>query len=160
MATETLIAPGEARSGRSVVIRSYDRYEDAQRAVDRLADDGFAVERLKVAGEDLSLVEQVTGRRTFQRAAAEGAVAGAIITGLLGVVFGLLNWFDPLISALALGLYGVVFGAAVGSIVGLIGFAMTSGERDFSSRRTLTAQRFDLLADDDIADDARMRLAA
>src|SRR3712207_7963078 len=40
--------------------------------------------------------------------------SGAFIAGFVGLVFGLLNWFDPLVSGLLLGLYGLVFGAAVG----------------------------------------------
>ena len=40
----------------------FDDYESAQRAVDRLSDDGFPVENLDIVGSGLRLVERVTGR--------------------------------------------------------------------------------------------------
>jgi hypothetical protein len=141
-------------------VASYDTYAEADRAVDRLADERFPVHRVQVVGRGLTLVEDVTGRRSFDRAAAEGAVSGALIAGTLGLLFGLLNWVDPLISALLLGLYGVAFGAAVGALLGLGLYALTRGRRDFSSARSLTAGRYDVLADAEVAADARTRLAS
>ena len=72
----------------------------------------------------------------------------------------LVNWFDPLISGLLPALYGGVFGAAVGALVGLMVHALTGGRRDFSSARSLRAGRYDVLADAEVAEDARTRLAA
>jgi len=45
-------------------VARFDDYEDAQRAVDRLSDDGFPVANLDIIGTDLRLVERVTGRLT------------------------------------------------------------------------------------------------
>jgi hypothetical protein len=45
-------------------VARFDDYESAQRAVDRLSDDGFPVEKLDVVGSGLRLVERVTGRLT------------------------------------------------------------------------------------------------
>ena len=42
------------------VIASYENYQDAQRAVDRLADAGFPVERAAIVGRGLSYVEQAS----------------------------------------------------------------------------------------------------
>ena len=112
-----------------------------------------------MVGEGLSYVEDVTGRRGYRRAAAEGAATGALIAGFVGVLFGLLNWFDPLISALLLGIYGIVFGAAFGAILGLVAHWTTRGARDFSSVRSMRAQRYDVLAAADVADEARARIA-
>ncbi len=39
----------------------FDDYEAAQRAVDRLSDNGFPVEKLDIVGSDLRLIERVTG---------------------------------------------------------------------------------------------------
>jgi hypothetical protein len=141
-------------------VASFETYADAERAVDRLADERFPVEHVQVVGHGLTMVENITGRRTFDRAAAEGALSGAFIAGFIGLLFGLLNWFDPLISGALLALYGVVFGAAVGALVGLLTQALTSGARDFTSARSLKAGRYDVLADAEVAEDARTRLAA
>ena len=54
-------------------VARFDDYESAQRAVDRLSDDGFPVEKLDIVGSGLRLVERVTGRLTTSRAATAGA---------------------------------------------------------------------------------------
>ena len=53
----------------------FDDYESAQRAVDRLSDDGFPVENLDIVGSGLRLVERVTGRLTRARATGTGALS-------------------------------------------------------------------------------------
>lgn len=60
----------------------FTTYADAERAVDRLSDLGFPVERVAIIGHDLQIVEQVTGRLTYGGAALKGATSGAV----LGVV--------------------------------------------------------------------------
>jgi hypothetical protein len=162
MATETISSRRFERLGRTRLERigSYDTYAEAQKAVDRLSDQRFPVETLTIVGEGLSMVENVTGRRGYGRAAGEGAIGGAIIAGFVGLLFGLLSWFDPLISGLLLGLYGLAFGAVVGALIGLVMHWATRGERDFSSVQSIRAERFDVLAAADVADDARERLAA
>jgi hypothetical protein len=159
MTTSMLTSQPETDRRELTVVASFDDYAGAQRAVDRLADEGFPVARLRVVGEGLSFVEDVTGRRGYDRVAYEGAVTGALIAGVLGVLLGLLNWFEPLISALLLGIYGVVVGAALGSILGLIAHWTTRGARDFSSVRSMRARRYDVLAEAEVADEARARIA-
>jgi hypothetical protein len=67
-------------------VARFDDYETAQRAVDRLSDDGFPVEKLDVVGSDLQLVERVTGRLTTGRAASAGALSGLWAGLLFGYV--------------------------------------------------------------------------
>ena len=57
-------------------VARFDDYESAQRAVDRLSDDGFPVEKLDIVGSGLRLVERVTGRLTTWHAATAGALSG------------------------------------------------------------------------------------
>ena len=51
-----------------VQVGSYDSYEQAQAAVDYLADEKFAVENVTIIGTDLRMVEKVTGRLSRGRA--------------------------------------------------------------------------------------------
>jgi hypothetical protein len=62
-----------ARPTRRRAVAAYDNDSDAQRAVDRLSDRGFPVDRVAVVGHGLEYVEQVTGRFTTARAALVGA---------------------------------------------------------------------------------------
>jgi hypothetical protein len=50
----------------------------------------------------LQLVEQVIGRMDYGRAALDGAASGALPGALIGWVFGLLNWLDPVVGGLVL----------------------------------------------------------
>jgi hypothetical protein len=135
-------------------VGSYDDYEAAQAAVDHLSDAGFAVEHLDIIGSDLRLVERVTGRLTTGRAAVAGAASGAWFGLFIGLLLGLFTssgW-------LAIMLTGVLVGAAWGGIFGALGHAAWRGRRDFSSMRTLAAGRYDVVARDNTADQARQLL--
>ena len=137
-------------------IASFDSYAGAQNAVDSLSDDGFPVERLAIVGSDLRLVERVTGRLTYARAALDGLASGTFIGALFGLILGLFVVDDT--GALVLFLYGVVIGAVLGAAFGLVGYAFTAGARDFTSASGMEAGRYDVVADEEVADDARRRL--
>jgi len=135
-------------------VASYEDYESAQRAVDRLSDDGFPVEQLDIIGSDLRLVERVTGRLTKGRAAAAGAASGAWFGLLMGLLLGIFSsspWFGLLIV-------GALIGAAWGAAFGFLGHAATRGARDFASARTIVAMRYDLVARNGYVDAAKSGL--
>ncbi|MGC0397643.1 putative membrane protein [Streptomyces sp. SAI-126] len=140
-------------------IASYTTYQEAERAVDHLSDQGFPVERVAIIGQDVRLVEQVTGRMGLGGAALQGAASGALPGALIGWIFGLLNWLDPVVSGLLLALYGLVFGALVGALFGLLVHAAQRGRRDFASVSFMQPSRYDVVADDAVADEAVRLLA-
>lgn len=142
-----------ARSARRTVA-AYSDYADAERAVDRLADHGFPVERVAIIGQDLQTVEQVTGRLNYPTVAWRGAVSGALPGAMLGWIFGLFDWADPLVSALALALYGLVIGAVLGALIAVVLYALQRGRRDFASVTVMRPRRFELVVDDEVADQA------
>jgi len=135
-------------------VASFPRYEDAQRAVDFLADRRFPVERVAIVAEGLRLVEQVTGRLSYGRVAGNGALSGALVGGLFGFIFGLFNWVAPLVSAFRLTLYGLIYGAVVGALMNVVFYAFTAGKRDFASVGTINADRYNVVVDADAADEA------
>ncbi len=136
-------------------VARFDDYETAQRAVDRLSDDGFPVEKLDIVGSDLRLVERVTGRLTRSRAAGAGALSGLWAGLLFGILLGL---FTSGHSFLAVAATGAALGAAWGAIFGYAAHASTKGQRDFSSVRQLVATRYDLIAREGTVDRARSML--
>jgi hypothetical protein len=146
---------GEARRA----VASFGTYAEAQRAVDRLADERFPVERVAIVARDLKLVEQVTGRRGYPEAALQGLVSGALIGVLIGWLFGLFNWFEPITSAFWLAIDGLWFGALLGALLGLLLQALSGGRRDFSSYAGISADRYEVLVDDEVADEAARLLA-
>jgi hypothetical protein len=135
-------------------IASFDDYADAERAVERLTSRGYPVDRVAIVGRDLQSIEQITGVLTFPSAAWRGALSGALPGALIGWLFGLLAWVNPLIGSLVLALYGLVFGALLGAVMGVVTYAFQRGRRDFASKTIMHAQHFDLVADDEVADEA------
>ncbi len=69
----------------------YERYVEAQQAVDYLADQGFPVQNLEIVGTDLRSVERVTGRLNRGRIAAAGALPGLWIGLFVGIAFSLFS---------------------------------------------------------------------
>ena len=139
------------------VLGSYSQYEQAQAVVDHLSDNGFPVETVSIVGADLRLVENVTGRLTRARA----AIAGALSTAWLGLLFGLFVglFADSGTAVVALVLYGVVLGAVFGAVLGFVAHAATGGRRDFSSTTGLAALRYEVLVEQGRADEAERLLA-
>lgn len=142
--------PG-GRDLRRVVVASYDSYPEAQRAVDYLSDERFPVERVAIVAEDLRLVEQVTGRMGYGRAALQGAGLGAVIGFIIGLFISLFSLYVAILY--------VVYGAIIGLIVGLVGHALSGGQRDFSSVGGIQAGRYNVMADEEVADEASQLIA-
>jgi hypothetical protein len=136
-------------------VARFDDYGSAQRAVDRLSDDGFPVEQLDIVGSDLQMVERVTGRLTKWRAAAAGAVSGMWAGLLIGILFGLFTTGHAWLAVVAVGIgLGVLWGA----VFGFAAHLATRGERDFSSLRGISAARYDLIAREGGTERARAAL--
>jgi hypothetical protein len=135
-------------------LASFQRYSDAEQAVDALSDRGFPVERVAIVGRELELVEQVTGRLDYPRAALRGAAGGMATGALIGWLFGAFAWITPLVGWLMLALYGAIFGAVVGAAFALVIHATARGRRDFASISMMRPQYYDLMVDEVVADAA------
>jgi hypothetical protein len=138
------------------VLASYDRYEKAQQAVDTLSDNGFPVQNVAIVGVDLRMVEAVLGRWSWGRSALSGLGTGAWLGLLLGLFVSLFVEADSGSSQLIF--MGLLYGGAFGIIFGLISYAFTRGRRDFVSRQSLVAVRYDVLCEADVLARARQIL--
>ena len=150
------------------VIASFGDYAAAQRAVDYLSDEKFAVEHVALVGRGLKFVEQVTGRLNWGRAALNGLLSGTstgLFIGLLLALFfpemeiGPDGVLEPAGFNWSLLLLSTAVGAVFGLIFGLIAYAMTGGKRDFTSVGAMRAETYDLLVDADHADEAERVLS-
>jgi hypothetical protein len=142
---------------RGQVIATYDTYVEAQRAVDFLADEQFAVENVSIVGSDLKMVEKVTGRLTRGRAAAAGAASGAWFGLFVGV---LLSFFaDSGTKGFGFIIAALIYGAVFGAIFGFVGHALSGGKRDFTSRSKIASSRYEIVVVWAHADKAREVLA-
>lgn len=140
-----------------VKIEEYTRYEDAERAVDRLADQKFPVESLTLVGCDLRLVERVMGRLSWGRAALSGLGTGAWIGLFVGLLLSV--WASSTTSGLAIMLGSAGYGAAFGLAFALLAYGFMRGRHDYVSTSQIVPGRFELLATPENADRARSMLA-
>ena len=133
----------------------YQTYADAQKAVDFLADEKFAVQNLAIVGTDLKSVERVLGRRSWGTVIAQGVQSGlstGLLVGLVMLIFGNPgNVLIVLAVALAIGI-------AIGVTFSAIAYAMTKGKRDFTSVTQTVATKYEVLCEHKLAAEARDRL--
>jgi len=131
-------------------------YEEAQKVVDYLADQEFAIENLCIVGTDLRSVERVLGRRTWGTVIRAGAQQG-LTTGLM---IGLVMWlFMPSDNVLALVVTALLIGIAIGIAMQAIAYAATRGKRDFTSITQTVATRYEVLSEHKVAGKAREVIA-
>lgn len=134
----------------------FDKYEEAQKAVDYLSDHEFPVQNVMIVGTDLKQIERVTGRITKSRVIAGGALSGAWLGGFVAIVFAL---FDPKAATLLSFLTTVVFGAVFGLVWALIGYRLTGGARDFTSVSQVVATKYEVLVEHRFVQQGRELLA-
>jgi hypothetical protein len=138
-----------------VEIARYPTYLEAQKAVDFLSDKQFAVQDVTIVGEGLRAVERITGRLTYARVAVAGLASGAwfgLFVGLLLTLFGAAPG-GTLIAAIAIG-------AAFGVLFGIISYALTGNQRDFTSQSQIVASSYAILCAPESAGQARQVLSA
>lgn len=134
----------------------FEKYDEAQRAVDYLSDEEFPVQNCMIVGTDLRQVERVTGRLTGGRVAVGGVLSGMWLGLFIGLIFAL---FSTSGDALTTIFYCIGFGAFFGVVWAMIGYAMTRGRRDFTSVSQVVATRYEVLTEHKFAQQARELLA-
>ena len=123
---------------------SYTHYQDAQRAVDHLSDEGFPVEHTAIIWNRLRRVEHVTGRRNTATAARDGALSGAFLGSVLGLLLTLFVELDDGASALGVVLTYALVAAAAGAVLVATQHLLMRGQRDFTSTGQLEAETYEV----------------
>ncbi|MCP8998563.1 ECF transporter S component [Pseudarthrobacter sp. RMG13] len=135
-------------------VGSYTSYLDAQKAVDYLADQQFPVQMVSIVGNELKMVERVTGRLSYPRVALSGALSGMWFGLFVGVM---LSFFAPSPGYFSI-LASVLMGAAFFMLFGIVTYAMQRGKRDFTSTSQVVATSYDVVVSVEAAHDARRLL--
>ena len=133
----------------------YEKYEEAQAAVDYLSDREFPVQNVMIVGTDLKQVERVTGRLTTGRVALGGLLSGVWLGLFVGLIFSLFGRGNALGIILSTALFGALFGL----VWALVGYAATRGRRDFTSVSQVVATRYEVLVEHKLAQQGRDLLA-
>jgi hypothetical protein len=133
----------------------YERYEQAQKAVDFLSDHEFPVQNCLIVGTDLKQVERVTGRLTHGKVAAGGLLSGLWMGLFVGLVVSLFGSGGTLAIIVSTMLFGAVFGL----VWAMAGYLATRGRRDFTSVSQVVATRYEVLVEHKYAEQGRQLLA-
>jgi len=133
----------------------YERYEQAQQAVDFLSDNQFPVQNCLIVGTELKQVERVTGRLTAGKVAAGGLLSGIWLGLFVGLVLSLFGTSDAVATIVSTMLFGAIFGL----VWALAGYAATRGRRDFTSVSQVVATRYEVLVEHKFAEQGRQLLA-
>jgi hypothetical protein len=139
------------------LVARYATYEQAQRAVDFLSDSKFAVENVGIVGSDLKMAETVLGRLTMGRAVLSGLGSGAWFGSFVGLIISLFTTSTT--STLTIVLSCMAYGAVFGIVFGAVGYALTGGRRDFTSRSQIVATTYDVVCSWAKLDEAKSVLA-
>ncbi|WP_246209448.1 general stress protein [Cellulosimicrobium composti] len=134
-------------------IASYATYLEAQKAVDFLSDNKFAVELVTIVGTDLKMVERVTGRLTYGRVALAGAASGAWFGLFVGILLYLFSEQGGFV------LTAIAIGAGFGLLFSVLSYALTRGRRDFTSQSQIVASAYGILCAPERSGEARQLLA-
>lgn len=147
--------PDEARSvPKGDTVGSYNSYLDAQKAVDYLADQQFPVQMVSIVGNDLKMVERVTGRLSYPRVALSGALSGMWFGLFVGVMLSFFSETGGYFSIVT----SVLMGAAFFMLFGIVTYAMQRGKRDFTSTSQVVATNYDVVVSFEAANEARRLL--
>jgi hypothetical protein len=142
----------DSMTGPRRTIYSASTYEDAERAVTWLVNQGFAAQHLTILGVGLRYVERVTGRATLGRSALQGGMQGAFLGLWWGLFLGLFISVDDGWGWVVL--YGLVAGTLLGALFSVAFQIARRGRRDFSSTAATVADRYEVQADGGVADEA------
>jgi hypothetical protein len=150
----------ELKQPRSIAI--YDSYDDAQQAVDYLAERNFPVASLAIVGTDLRLLERVTGAKLKQGSSWGRAIVSGLLTGLTwGLMMSVVLWiFMPGVKLYYILASGIGFGLVYGVLASVINHGMNKSDREFTSATQVVATHYEIMGEAENANEARRLLSA
>ena len=124
---------------RGETLATFDEYASAQKLINSLVSDGVPFRSLSIVGTDVNLVERVTGKIGYGRAALSSAMSGSWLGVLAGLVFVIVSPTDVITPIVA----GGIIGAGIGMVVGMVLFTLAgSNRRSYRSMQHIIAQSY------------------
>jgi hypothetical protein len=124
---------------RGETLATFDAYASAQKLVNSLVSDGVPFRSLSIVGTDVNLVERVTGKIGYGRAALSSAMSGSWLGVLAGLVFVIVSPADVITPIVA----GGIIGAGIGMVVGMVLFTLAgSNRRSYRSMQQIVAKSY------------------
>ena len=131
---------------RGETLATFDAYASAQKLVNSLVSDGVPFRSLSIVGTDVNLVERVTGKIGYGRAALSSAMSGSWLGVLAGLVFVIVSPADVITPIVA----GGIIGAGIGMVVGMVLFTLAgSNRRSYRSMQQIIAKSYRVVVEPD-----------
>ena len=144
--------PREPVLPRGEVVATFESYQEAQAAVDRLAAAEFPVTEISIVGSDLKSVESVTGKLSYGRAALAGALSGLWVGLFFGLLLVLLS--PTTTTPLFLGAAALI-GAGFGMLFNMVVYSIGKRRRDYTSVMQVVASSYSVIVSPEHANRAR-----
>jgi len=123
---------------------TFENYPDAQDLVNTLVTNGVSAGALSIVGSDVTLVERVTGKIGYGRAALSSAISGSWLGAIAGLVVVVLDPSGVLTPVFA----GILIGAGVGMVVGMMVFTFSkSKKRVYRSMQQVIARSYRVIVE-------------
>ncbi len=139
------------------VLGTYRSHDEANAAVQHLAQHDFRVSALAIVGRDVRIVEEVTGMLTWAAAAGRGALTGAWLGLFVGLLLALFGGDESLTSGALLP--GIVIGVGFGMLWGIVLKAAGRKRSSVITRPQVMAGSYEIVCPPAVADEARAILA-
>ena len=134
-------------------VAKFNSYDDAQAAVNKIAEADVDVKGIAIIGSELRLVERVVARLTYGRVALTGAMRGLYFGLFLGIAMWLIMP-DAGLTIVAMPALGIAFGM----LLGVVTHSLTKRNREFQSVQQVLPARFELVAPNEALHGARQAL--
>lgn len=140
------------------VLATYRTHEDARAAVQFLAQHEFAVTSLTIVGSDVKLVEPVSGVLSWASAAGRGALGGAWLGMIFGLIMSLFSSDGELTSQVLLP--GIIIGAGLGIMYGVL-LRASSSKTGLGTTRApqVVASKYEIVCPANLLSEAKALLA-
>lgn len=126
------------------ILASFPGYPEAQALVNSLVTKGVPAQALSIVGADVTLVERVTGKIGYGRAALSSAMSGSWLGVLAGLVYVIISPTDIITPIVG----GLFIGAGVGMVAGMLIFTFSKApQRLYRSMQQVIAQSYRVVVD-------------
>ena len=119
------------------VVATFTEYDGAVAYVENLIEKDFPVGAIAIVGNDLRSVERVRGRLSYATVALRGAVNGAWLGFLIGIIFA-----PDMLTSVQGTITMALFGCGAGILLNVIRFSLVRRKRAFISVAQFVAKSY------------------
>lgn len=143
------------------MVAEFGQYQQAVDYVERMVANNFPTGMIAIVGKDLRSVERVRGKLSYARVALTGAMSGAWIGLIAGLLFGSsIPGVDGTTGSAGSLTTAMILGAGVGMLWGVLRLSLNRNKRNFISQQQIVASLYQVQVPLTLVSEAREAAAA